>query len=80
MSRHKDIVTRISRIEGQVRGIKRMFQEQRDCLEIIQQIRAAKNALVGVAKELLTEEASYCIQNEDDKEKIYEIIKNVTKL
>ncbi len=77
---HKKIVARISRIEGQVKGIKRMYEEQRSCLEIIQQIRAAKSALIGLAKELLTEEASNCLQKKEDKEKIKEIIKNVAKL
>src|SRR6266700_3997398 len=39
------IVTRLNRIEGQVRGIRRMIQEPRLCIEILQQLAAAEAAL-----------------------------------
>ncbi|HEY3884383.1 MAG TPA: metal-sensitive transcriptional regulator [Vicinamibacterales bacterium] len=39
------IVTRLNRIEGQVRGIRRMVQEPRQCIEILQQLAAAEAAL-----------------------------------
>jgi DNA-binding FrmR family transcriptional regulator len=39
------IVTRLNRIEGQVRGIRRMVQEPRTCVEILQQLSAAEAAL-----------------------------------
>jgi len=39
------IVTRLNRIEGQIRGIRRMVQEPRLCLEILQQLSAAEAAL-----------------------------------
>lgn len=41
----KDIVNRLNRIEGQIRGIRRMVQEPRLCVEILQQLAAAEAAL-----------------------------------
>lgn len=45
------LVTRLNRIEGQIRGIRRMVQEPRRCAEILQQLAAAEAALnrIGVA-------------------------------
>ena len=50
----------LNRIKGQVEGITKMYQEGRDCIEIVQQVAAARNALGRVAKDLLSGEASKC--------------------
>ncbi|MGH9408951.1 MAG: metal-sensing transcriptional repressor [Vicinamibacterales bacterium] len=44
-AQQRAIVTRLNRIEGQVRGIRRMVQEPRQCVEILQQLAAAEAAL-----------------------------------
>ncbi len=44
-SEQQALVTRLNRIEGQVRGIRRMVQEPRLCIEILQQLAAAEAAL-----------------------------------
>ncbi len=44
-NQQQSIVTRLNRIEGQVRGIRRMVQEPRLCVEILQQLAAAEAAL-----------------------------------
>jgi DNA-binding FrmR family transcriptional regulator len=41
----QSIVTRLNRVEGQIRGIRRMVQEPRLCIEILQQLSAAEAAL-----------------------------------
>lgn len=49
----KDIADRISRIEGQLRGIRSMIEEERGCVDVITQISAIRQALAGVGIELL---------------------------
>jgi DNA-binding FrmR family transcriptional regulator len=74
------ISSRIARISGQVKGIERMYEEDRDCLEMVQQIRAVRSALIGLAKELLANEAVGCVDNEVQAEKIKNIIDKISKL
>lgn len=50
----------LNRIKGQVEGIAKMYQEERDCIEIVQQVAAARNALGRVARDLLSGEATRC--------------------
>lgn len=50
----------LMRIRGQVEGIMRMYNDERECLEIARQIVAVRNALGRVARDLLSGEASRC--------------------
>lgn len=59
-SRRK-IINRLSRIEGHVRGIKTMVNENRDCPEVLIQIAAVRGALDRVARIILDEHLSECI-------------------
>ena len=52
---------RLKRIEGQVRGVARMIEDDRYCIDILTQIRAARSALAGVEKELLKAHLDHCI-------------------
>ena len=52
---------RLSRIEGQVRGIGRMIDEERYCIDILQQIRAIKSALARVEDAVLKDHAATCV-------------------
>ena len=62
MSKHnQEIVTRLSRIEGQVRGIARMVGEDRYCIDILTQMRAIKAALGRVEDEILKQHAANCV-------------------
>lgn len=54
------ISTKLRKIEGQVSGIRTMYDGERSCLEIVQQIAAVRSVLSGVAKDLLAGEASRC--------------------
>lgn len=58
-----DVVKKLNRVSGQVEGVKKMYEEGRDCLEIVQQVAAAKSALTSVARDLLSSEASRCARN-----------------
>ncbi len=52
---------RLSRIEGQVRGIARMVEEEKYCIDILTQVSAATKALQSVALGLLEEHMSSCV-------------------
>ncbi len=55
------ILNRLKRVEGQVRGIARMVEEDRYCIEILQQMQAVKAALSRVETELLKRHAACCV-------------------
>lgn len=64
MTENKDALTkRLSRIEGQVRGISRMIEEERYCIDILQQVQAIKAALARVEDAVLKEHARTCVQS-----------------
>jgi CsoR family transcriptional regulator, copper-sensing transcriptional repressor len=63
-SENKDAVRkRLRRIEGQVRGLQRMVDEDQYCIDILTQIAAATKALQAVALELLEEHLGHCVSN-----------------
>jgi DNA-binding FrmR family transcriptional regulator len=55
------LLTRLRRIEGQVRGVERMVEEDRYCIDVVTQISAIQAALDKVALGLLDDHASHCI-------------------
>ena len=56
----KDNLRRLARVEGQVRGIARMVEEERYCADILVQIRGAQNALRAVAASLVQNHLRHC--------------------
>ena len=54
---------RLSRIEGQVRGIARMVEEDRYCIDILTQLQAARAALARVENELLQGHLNHCVHS-----------------
>ena len=52
---------RLRRIEGQVRGLQRMVDEERYCIDVLDQISATTRALQAVALELLDDHLSHCV-------------------
>ena len=61
-SNHKsDVKARLGRIEGQVRGLQRMVDEEAYCIDVLTQISAATKALQAVAIELLDGHLSTCV-------------------
>ena len=57
------IVKRLHRIEGQVRGIERMVDEDRYCIDILTQIAAVKTALEQVGAKLLEGHVAHCVRD-----------------
>jgi DNA-binding FrmR family transcriptional regulator len=55
------VLTRLRRVEGQVRGLQRMVEEDRYCIEVLEQIAAASRALQAVALELLEDHMAHCV-------------------
>ena len=60
---HHDTIARLRRVEGQVRGVARMVEEERYCIDILAQIRAAKAALKKVENEILKDHLEFCVEN-----------------
>ena len=57
------LVNRLSRIEGQVRGITRMIEEDRYCIDVLTQIQAVRAALARVESEMLKSHLGHCIES-----------------
>lgn len=55
------LMNRLNRIEGQVRGIKKMVEEERYCIDIVTQVTAIQAALNAFNKELLSEHMKTCV-------------------
>ena len=65
------LLTRLRRIEGQVRGIQRMLEENRDCMDVVTQIQAARAALMRVEGEVVRRHVESCVEaaiNAGDKD------------
>jgi len=63
-SEEKELVLkRLRRIEGQVRGIQRMVEDDRYCIDVLAQVSAATAALQAVALLLLDEHLAHCVTN-----------------
>ncbi|HEY4943713.1 MAG TPA: metal-sensitive transcriptional regulator [Rhizomicrobium sp.] len=57
----RKLVARLSRIEGQVRGIARMVADERYCIDILNQMQAIKSGLRKVEEEILKSHAAHCV-------------------
>ena len=60
-----DVLRRLWRAEGQVRGVARMVEEDTYCIDVMTQITAAKSALDRVALELLRDHARHCLTDKN---------------
>ena len=79
-SSHKGQLNSMRRIEGQVRGIQKMIEEEKYCIDILNQIKAVKNSITTVEGKILKTHLGECIreslQVEDEFDtKITEILK-----
>ena len=74
------MLSRLRRIEGQVRGVQNMIDEERDCQEILQQLSAIRSAVQGTSVIFLQEYAVDCmvnleVENKGEREKfVHDII------
>jgi len=58
---HHDEIRRLRRIEGQVRGLQRMIEEDRYCIDILTQMRSAQRALQRVNDSILERHLLHCV-------------------
>ena len=77
-------ITRLKRSEGQLRGIQKMIEEERDCIDIITQLSAVRSSVDRVIELLITENLMECINNplenpEEQKEKLEKAVKYLIK-
>ena len=54
---------RLRKVEGQVRGLQRMIEDDRYCIDILEQVSAATRALQAVALELLDDHLAHCVSD-----------------
>lgn len=77
------LLARLRRIEGQVKGLQRMVEEDRYCVEILGQIASAHEALRSVGKQLLRGHLAHCVTHsirsgdEEEAEKTYSELMDV---
>lgn len=79
----KDLVNRLSRIEGQIRGIKRMIEEDAYCIDILRQSTAATAALNSFNKVVLANHIRTCVKENvrnGNDEVIDELVDTIQKL
>jgi CsoR family transcriptional regulator, copper-sensing transcriptional repressor len=80
-----DLLKRLKRAEGQVRGVSRMVDEDVYCIDILTQISAAQAALDKVALELLRGHARHCLTNDtvgpkDRQDKADELVQAIGRM
>ena len=83
----ESILLRLRKIEGQIRGIQRMIEEGRYCIDVVMQLTAAESALHGVSEIILKNHLQTCVlaafrsDNETDcQEKVDELMRVYGKL
>ncbi len=79
--KHNDLLPRLRRIEGQVRGISRMVEGRRYCIDIIQQVTAVRKALDQVSLKIMNGHINTCvsdaIRHRDGEAKIEELMQTI---
>ena len=75
------LLRRLRRVEGQIRGVERMVDEERYCVEILDQIAAARTALEQVGLRLLEEHARHCVRKgQADVEELMAAVERFAKV
>ena len=78
---------RLSRIEGQVRGLLRMIEQDRYCIDVITQVSAVRAALKRVEEEVLKDHVAHCVEHaivagdrDEQRAKIAELMRTLGKM
>ena len=78
-----EVLTRLRRVEGQIRGIQRMIEEHRNCEDVITQLMAARAALDKAGLLIVTRYLDECLQSAEvdagDKERLHRIFELLLK-
>jgi DNA-binding FrmR family transcriptional regulator len=81
---HPKVLARINRIEGQVRGLKKMVEEDRDCMQVLKQIAAASGALRSLGAVILEDHLKGCVatafkKKGDEDDRISQVVEIFNK-
>lgn len=79
----KELINRLNRIEGQVRGVKGMIEKHVYCDDVLNQITSVQSALDGVSKLLLEKHFKSCVKDrlsQGDDEVIDELLKTIFRM
>ena len=76
---HKEQLIKLKKIEGQVRGLQSMIDDEKYCIDILNQLKAVKNALVSVEGKILKSHLKACVkdslsENASFDDKVNEIV------
>ena len=77
-----DYLKRLRRVEGQIRGLQRMVEDDTYCIDVLTQVAAATRALQSVAVGLLDEHVRHCVRDamaNDDEERADEMVTEATR-
>lgn len=84
--RRAGVSQRLARIEGQVRGLSRMIEDDRYCIDVLTQVKAVQAALKKVEGELLSDHADHCLaaaiasdNQAEREEKVAELVQLLMK-
>ena len=80
---YKDLINRLNRMEGQIRGVKRMLEEECYCVDILTQVSAIQAALNGFNKALLSNHIKTCVVDDIKQGKedvVDELLKTLQKI
>lgn len=78
----KVYINRLSRVEGQIRGISRMIEEDRGCQDVVTQLSAVKAGIDKIITMMVTENLMSCVANEnadDQRDKVEAALKLIFK-
>lgn len=84
MSCDKSILNRLKRTEGQLRGIQKMIEEEKDCHDVITQLSAVRSSVDRIMGVIVAENLKNCLEHPDEnieiqKEKIDQAVQMVIK-
>jgi DNA-binding FrmR family transcriptional regulator len=86
-STRKAVTTRLKRIEGQVRGLLRMIENDRYCVDVLTQINAVRAALHKVEEQILRDHVSHCVADAfasgspiDQRHKVEELVGTIGRM
>lgn len=80
---YRKLMNRLNRVEGQVRGVKKMLEEEQYCVDILTQVSAIQAALNAFNKELLSNHIHTCVVNQiqqGNTEVVDELCESIKKL
>ena len=82
-----DCLKRLNRVEGQVRGLSRMVEDDRYCIDVLTQVQAIRAALHKVEEEVLKDHVHHCVRHAfaagdpaDQQQKVEELVSVVSRL